>query len=581
MTAPEQVEPPALGEPVLRPVIAASWRRSSACGLDHEKRVELPFDQDLDDDSRLLRAARPVLDRLVNTLSDTPNTVLLADHTARIVQRRVGRKSLYNTLDRAGVAPGFGFHEEFAGTNGVGTALEESKPVVVHGEEHFAGFLRSLSCVGVPIHAPITHAVEGVLDLTCLSSDYNPLMRPLLVEAVEHIQTRLTQMASPSEVALLEEFVRTCRIHRGAVVALRPNVILTNPTAVEHLHPAEHAALWDTARSMAAAGRSDGFIELAGGRYRIRCSPVDAGSRQPGGVVLRLDPHERSVPRRNRDTYTAAPVRPLPGRSPQWQRILTLLADLATSKGPVAITGEAGTGKARLARHLACSANDGRGLRVFNAETERDSLSARVSAALASGDAVVLRRIDRLGSEDLARLESLVELGPGPVGRLFVTARTTAEIPPSLERALARFTHHVWVPPLHQRTEDITDLLPALLAELTGRDDISCSLPTTQALMRCRWHGNVTELRDVLASALAAGVTREVELRHLPTRILQRANQRQLTPLEHAERNLIIETMASVTGNRTEVARILGIGRATLYRRMRSLGIATEQELAR
>lgn len=571
----------------VRPVIAASWKRSSACGVDRGSRLELPYDEHFDDDSRLMRAARPVLERLVTTLADTPNTLLLADRDARLVQRNVGKKSLFKALDEAGVAPGFGFHEEFAGTNGVGTALEESTPVIVRGEEHYADFLQHLSCVGVPIHHPITNGVEGILDLTCLARDYSPLMPSLLGEAVKHIETRMTQMSSPSEVALLETFVRTCRRHRGAVVALRPNMVLTNPAAVEHLKPTDHAVLWDVASTLATSGRSERTIDLDGGRFRVRCTVVEADAGRPDGMVLRLDAAAASskIP-----AGRGVSVRSLPGRSPQWRRVMARITDLAGDDRPVALTGEPGTGKLWLAEQLHELSGPEGELRIVDCrdspETATGALIDTADEARSRGDTVVLRGIEELPDSALARLHTLIGYGPEArpgqaPGRLIVTARAGADTPGVLDRLVASVPHQVSVPPLNQRTEDIADLAPALLAALSGNPSAYCPPPVVQVLMRCTWPGNVAELREALAAAIAMGAGREIELRHLPSWVVKRANQRRLTPMERAERNLIIEALASVGDNRSEAARILGIGRATLYRKMRSLGITTDQELAR
>ncbi|MFD2398821.1 hypothetical protein ACFSVJ_21570 [Prauserella oleivorans] len=181
----------------VRAEIALSWRRSAACGIAPDKKAELPYDPDFDSDSRLLKAATPVVERLASSLADTSTSILLADRQARIVRRWVGEKPLYSALDNAYAAPGFAFAEEYAGTNGLGTVLEEARTVAVRGEEHYADFLRHLSCVGVPIHNPVTRAVEGVLDITCLADDYNPLIPALLSESVQHIETRLSHLSSP------------------------------------------------------------------------------------------------------------------------------------------------------------------------------------------------------------------------------------------------------------------------------------------------------------------------------------------------------------------------------------------------
>ncbi|WP_162603326.1 hypothetical protein [Rhodococcus oxybenzonivorans] len=116
----------------LRPEIEQSWRRCRAIGAAADG-SRLRFVDDTRTDSKLVRAARPVVDRLAEQLADVPVTILLADQDATIVDRRTGVRSLLGRLDRAQVAPGFMFSEQYAGTNGIGTALEERKAFRVRG----------------------------------------------------------------------------------------------------------------------------------------------------------------------------------------------------------------------------------------------------------------------------------------------------------------------------------------------------------------------------------------------------------------------------------------------------------------
>ncbi|EHR53498.1 transcriptional regulator of acetoin/glycerol metabolism [Saccharomonospora amisosensis] len=581
-------EPPQLS---VRAEIALSWRRSAACGITPDKKAELPYDPDFDSDSRLLKAATPVVERLASSLADTSTSILLADRQARIVRRWVGEKPLYSALDNAHAAPGFAFAEEYAGTNGLGTVLEEARTVAVRGEEHYADFLRHLSCVGVPIHNPVTRAVEGVLDITCLADDYNPLIPALLSESVQHIETRLSHLSSPADVALVEAFTRARRLHRGAILGLNPNMILTNPIASGNLTPHDQAVLWDASTQLARTQRSEVSVDLTHGRYRVRCEPVTTGSHHPAGVVLYLDPiRPRHVSTGSHPSVTATStgITPPAGRSPQWRRITTRIQELAQLPDPVAITGEPGSGKLYLAKYLHELSSPARGLRVFNAadptETAPKNLIIRANETLGQGDNVIVRRIEYLPTQAQAQLRALAATSPHPTsasttGRLIVTAQTTTHTNEWLEQALASYPHHLWVPPLAQHTEDIADLTPVLLTELAGQPTAHCSLPTLQALMRSPWPGNIAELRDALAAALNASDGQEIQPHHLPTWVLKRAHQRQLSVMDQSERELIIETLASVGNNRTQAARILGIGRATLYRKIRTLGISTAQEL--
>ena len=538
------------------------------------------------------------------TMSDTRYSLLLADPEGRLIHRWVGTKSLYGPLDNASIAPGFGFAEEHAGTNGVGTALEEARVVTVNGTEHFTEGLHPFACVGVPIRNPIRGNIEGILDFSCLSKEFNVLMTPLLVEVAKHIETRFAQQASASEGALLECFVRTSRHHRGPVVGMRPNMFLSNTVAAEQISATDKAVLWDVATTYARRGRRDGIVELSLGRYSFQIA-VDADGTEPGGgVVLSLRPETvvqtpRSLSgsprpvvlrpasrpgalhgepyRAGRGTLAKA-SQPKSGRSPQWKKLLDRMEALARVSAPVAFPGAAGSGKLWAAKRLA--AMRGGGVRIFDAELERgawqSTLIDRCRGALAAGESVIIRRIDRLAVPVRTELGDLVRHSEE---RMRLTVTCTEDPRDTVVRALAGFAHQLWIPPLVQRLDDVVDIGPQLLAELEPDRVMTCALPTQQVLMRYSWPGNVTELRDVLAAALVGAKGDQIEVADLPAWLMKRAHRRQLTPFEQSERDLIIDALASVGNNRAEAARVLGIGRATLYRKLRALGIPHGPEL--
>ncbi len=588
----------------VRPVIARSWGRSTACGVGRGPELRLPYDDDIDDDSRLIRTAEPVLERLMTTMSDTRYSLLLADPDGRLIHRWVGAKSLHGPLDNASIAPGFGFAEEHAGTNGVGTALEEARVVTVVGTEHFTEGLHSFACVGVPIRNPIRGNIEGILDFSCLSKEFNVLMTPLLVEVAKHIETRFAQQASASEAALLECFVRSSRRHRGPVVGMRPNVFLTNTVAAEQINATDQAVLWDVASTYTKHDRSEGVVELSRGRYSFRMALDADCTGAGGGVVFMLRPEPIVRPpgsspdstgqvvsrpdrrsssshgqsSRARQTTLSGISQPKSGRSAQWKMLVGRMETLAQVSEPVAFTGHDGSGKLWAAKRLA--AMRGGGLRIFDAELEggawQSTLIDRCRGALAAGESVILRRIDKLTVPVRAELGDLVRRSDGGI-RLTVTC--TDDPRDTVVRALAGFAHQVWIPPLAQRLEDLADIVPQLLAELEPGRAVTCSLPAHQVLTRYSWPGNVTELRDVLAAALVEARGAQIEVDDLPAWLMKRAHRRQLTPFEQSERDLIIDTLGSVANNRAEAARVLGIGRATLYRKLRALGIPNGSDL--
>jgi len=110
----------------VRPSIAASWRRSRLSGVPAED-AAFPY-RPAAGTSRLMSAAEPVLNRFAMSLPGTDVCIVLADRGARIVGRWVGDRSLERRLTASSIDRGFVVDEEVAGTNGIGTVIEEMRP---------------------------------------------------------------------------------------------------------------------------------------------------------------------------------------------------------------------------------------------------------------------------------------------------------------------------------------------------------------------------------------------------------------------------------------------------------------------
>ena len=132
---------------VVREPILASWTRSRQWDVptDH---LEVPFETDVDGESALLRAARPVLRDAADQFAAEPVSVVVCDAQGVVLTRDTGDARLEERLDRVRLAPGFSYAERHVGTNGIGTALEGGGPVRVFGHEHYVEHLEELACAG-------------------------------------------------------------------------------------------------------------------------------------------------------------------------------------------------------------------------------------------------------------------------------------------------------------------------------------------------------------------------------------------------------------------------------------------------
>src|SRR6202022_3642333 len=158
---------------------------------------------------------------------------------AYVLERRPGEHSLKNQLDSILLAPGFSYLEQFVGTNGIGTAIEERRTSRVFGSEHFSERLQTMSCAGTPIRNLLNGRLEGVIDLTARRADANSLMQALAQEAAAEIEQRLIQQSSEREQALLREFLAANRRTANAVLALSDDLFMANDVADRSLDGAD------------------------------------------------------------------------------------------------------------------------------------------------------------------------------------------------------------------------------------------------------------------------------------------------------------------------------------------------------
>ncbi len=149
------------------------------------------------------------------------------------------------------------------------------------------------------------------------------------------------------------------------------------------------------------------------------------------------------------------------------------------------------------------------------------------------------------------------------------------------------------VPPLRERRDDIPDLIGRFLQELradTNHQVRRVTPAALDALNRHGWPGNVRELRNVIHRALLAADSDEIDLPHLPAElqtldlpVLRAPSQPSLgeapppiLPLHVLERRAIEQALAHTRGNIAQAARLLEMGRATLYRKVQELQLVRE-----
>lgn len=277
--------------------IQLSWQRSADAGLppDH---VPVPFDPDLDDDSRLRWAAAPALTAVSADLAEVPVALLLSDHTGHLVERWAGSAKTSDLMDNIGAAPGYVCREELVGTNSIGLALLTSTPTVVRGFEHYADNLTSVSCASNAVIHPATGRLLGVVNATCPAKTYNPMMPALVARVVAETRHRLLEDSPVPSPALRAAFLNARRRSKGPLAAVSANTMFFNTAAGPILSaPADRALLWHWAEQVIHQqhGSLEAVVAFTSGPRMTRCEPVYDGPVLAGALV-RLGPQTHSTP---------------------------------------------------------------------------------------------------------------------------------------------------------------------------------------------------------------------------------------------------------------------------------------------
>lgn len=570
----------------VRDAISTSWRRSRAFNV-HADRLELPFVREPNPESPLISAARPILEQLADDLATEPVSIILTSPDGVVLSRTTAHRQLRTLLDKVSLAPGYSYSEEHAGTNGIGTALETRQPTLVTGAEHYAGPLAGLSCAGVPIVHPISGAVVGALDLTCPDVHPSSLLLSLAKSATSHIVQRMVSQAGERESRLLNAYLSVCRRSASSMVlAISGDVVLMNRRLRHSIDPADQVAILEHAVDQGPEhGVSQRVSTLPSGRV-ARLSPIGEYC-DPDAQIAVFRVHLVTAAPVPTSTSTQASAAPLPGvvgRSSSWRQCGVRVATHVRAGQWISVSGEAGSGRTALLR-AAAGRYQPATTRVFGANdfdapedaadavgtVAEETLDALAGELDRDGFSVILRDIDRLSPSAQAAIADLLP-GREHAGWLGVTTQpTTVDIGATL---LPFFGHTVEVPPLRHRVEDLHELVPTLLRQLTRGRELTVAPAAMSQLSKYTWPGNVAELRATLREVVTHQRSGVIGVGQLPPRC-RTTGRHTLSRIEALERDAIVRSLEENANSKAAAASALGISRATIYRKIKEFGIIT------
>ncbi|MDX1613155.1 MAG: dihydroxyacetone kinase operon transcriptional regulator DhaR [Candidatus Promineifilaceae bacterium] len=583
--------------------------------------------------SNLITVATPLMEDIHQFSEGSECAIMLADGTACVLAL-LGDLAALDQLQAAGLGYGTYWSEGQLGTNAFALALDAAMPVQVVGAEHYYQAYHHWVTTAAPVH-DVRGRIIGLLGVVGPAAQATAHTASLVMAATRAISNQLFTDWYLDEANVRLSEVNTIlgaiaegviawddsgRIHHtnkqaGQILGLDSAAIVGRQLEESvPLPPALAKAVANATelRDVETTFQQEGRAVNCLSSLRF----VPEGTSSPRVYVLTLRPIEqvRQLVQQQIGARATLTLDDLTSQSSVMRRVLRQARVAARGQAPVLLRGEGGAGKNHLARaiHNDSSRADKPFLAIdcraiphelmageFLGQEKGTGILGRPSKfELVHGGTLLLDQIETLSLEAQTALLRVMETGhvmrlggsrPIPLD-VRVMAATTA----NLEALVAEggFISHLYyrfavfdiaIPPLRERIGDIPLLAERFLARISRRDDRPYWIDSeaVAVLERYPWPGNVREMESVLERAVSQardGVLRLVDLPDFVRRgRVLTGDSPQPAPVlsvAEAEREAIIRAGRACEGRVTEMARQLGIGRTTLWRKMKRLGLS-------
>lgn len=616
----------------LRGIVVASWRRSQSHGIPVE-RNEAPLAPEAELTQRrsahaaLLEAAQPALNQARLFLVEANSMIILTDSSGLVLETAGDPR----TIDFGQVIhleQGGRWKEADIGTNAIGTAIAESRPVQIHGLEHFCSEVKRWTCAATPIWHPTDGELLGVVDISGPMRTFNPQSLAFAVALGRQIEGTLAQSIEYDHERLLRYFMMKRSLWANVdVLAIdqRGRIVFGPECLLQSLEQEKPGLISNGCISFLKNVQPVAWpVRLNELLPNTNTELVVDHDRQLGAILVLQKGRRRSasvLPRIK--TERRVEFEEILGESAVMQKTRERARKMAMAGAPILIEGETGVGKELFARAIygAIRTACGPFVPVNCGGMPRDLVGSEIfgyakgaftgakeqghAGKIEAADGGVLC-LDEIGEMPLDLQPFLLRvLEDGVVYRLgsnegrAVHIRLVAMTHRDLlaEVNAGRFRRDLYyriasmrllIPPLHDRGDDVV----LLARHFAGVVAVGLNRPVPRfddkvldLFCAYSWPGNVRELRNVIENMILLGDSSELQIEDVPTEV-----RRQLNPpavalasepsssaspkLKQNERAAIEAALAKTGGKLTAAAKLLGIARATLYRKLAHHGIA-------
>lgn len=588
----------------------------------------------LDMNSKILSIVRPIMEYLYSMVKGSGFMLVWTDEKMNILLT-LGDDHLLEKAKETNFIIGANWHEKHVGTNAPSLAQIEGKPIQVIGAEHYCITHHSSTCSAAPVRDP-DGKIIGILDMTGNYENAHPHTLGIVSAAAKAIENELVAEISNGYIKTalesISEGVITINEH-GDIKYANPSMgkILKNHYKnligenISRIFK-DHLNLINSIKNCKDLIDNNGV--LLWGKKHIYCfftlKVIKGYKNKPIGAVIFIDEAKRVHHLSSRVAGMEAKFTfdSIITVNKRMKEIIELARISALSPSNVLIHGESGTGKELLAQaiHSDSNYNNGPFVAVNCAAIPRELIESELFGyeggsftgskkegrpgkfEIANGGTIMLDEIGLMPLEMQAKLLRVLQdrvvyrVGghtPIPLDVRLIAA-TNIDLASRVQDSTFRESLfyrinvlEIRIPPLRERKEDIPLLSDHFIKKLSPilNKKIENIYPEAMTMLtRYSWPGNVRELENVIERAINIAQGNTIFPSHLPENVLAtlaieepqppiQGIQQEPLAIDLVEKNAILKALQVSDGNITHAARILGIGRVTLYRKLKKYGI--------
>ena len=609
---------------IVRDFVYRSWLRCRALHVDpyHVMHRKLPPEQiaaELERNSMLLESSKAVMEQIFSLIADSHSFISLASRDGVIL----------HTLPGSGILNSRGSlsREEYIGTVGLATCLEEQKQLEIFAAEHYCTENHNFVCSAAPILDKKQNVI-GVLGITSPCETFHLHTSGMLGAAVYAIMEQLALRE------VLDEYKALLALMDEGVITLDASgsILFINAKAVTMLH-LKKDPIGRNIHDVIRFGRAvrplldernafhdvDTTLMIEEAAQAIPCVLSAAVNGSTGGMILTLrgTARMREFATRLVGAKAMFTFDDILGRSAALSEVLSNARRIAGSDTTVLLLGESGTGKELFAQSLH-NASPRRGMpfvvvncgalprELIQSElfgyTEGSFTGASRQGKpgkfeLADGGTIFLDEIGEMPLDvqvNLLRLlqnREVVRIGGQRARR--VNIRIIAATNKNLYNAVQSRTFRedlyyrlnvfpLHIPPLRDRQGDVALLARHFMDKFSrqsGKTLKRISRSALDALQRYSWPGNIRELENVMERAVYMASGPEVTLKELPEVIAERESSSvrkgasEERSGERGEKAALEAALRASRGRIADALKILNMNRSTFYYRLKRYGI--------